>query len=83
MLDLLPDAAVELVRSDLGWESDRLSTVELGVRLRYEIRKEFAPYIGVEWARKTGGTASYARYAHLAGDEPDVVNFVNGFRFWF
>lgn len=57
-----------------------LSTFELGARLRYEIRKEFAPYIGVEWSGKTGDTA---RYARLAGDKPNAVNFVAGIRFWF
>ncbi len=57
-----------------------LSTFELGARLRYEIRKEFAPYVGVEWSGKTGGTA---RYARLAADKPNAVNFVAGIRFWF
>ena len=56
------------------------STFELGARLRYEIRREFAPYIGVEWSGKTGDTA---RYARLAGDKPNAVNFVAGIRFWF
>jgi copper resistance protein B len=48
--------------------------------LRYEVRKEFAPYIGVEWARKVGDTA---RYARAAGEDADVINFVAGIRFWF
>lgn len=57
-----------------------LSSFELGARLRYEIRKEFAPYIGVEWSGRTGDTA---RYARLAGEKPNAVNFVAGIRFWF
>lgn len=57
-----------------------LTSFELGARLRYEIRKEFAPYIGVEWSGRTGDTA---RYARLAGDNPNAVNFVAGIRFWF
>ena len=57
-----------------------LTSFELGARLRYEIRKEFAPYIGVEWSGRTGDTA---RYARLAGDKPNAVNFVAGIRFWF
>lgn len=57
-----------------------LSSAELGARLRYEIRKEFAPYVGVEWARKFGDTA---RYARLAGEDPDTVSVVAGIRFWF
>ncbi|HKK14578.1 MAG TPA: copper resistance protein B [Gammaproteobacteria bacterium] len=38
-----------------------LSNVDLGLRLRYEIRREFAPYVGVVWTRKYGATADYAR----------------------
>ena len=57
-----------------------LSAFEIGARLRYEIKKEFAPYVGVEWSKKTGDTA---RYARLAGEKPDSVNFVAGIRFWF
>jgi copper resistance protein B len=57
-----------------------LSDFELGARLRYEIRKELAPYVGIEWSRMTGATA---RYARLAGEDPDTVDFVIGVRFWF
>ena len=57
-----------------------LTSFELGARLRYEFRKEFAPYIGVEWSGRTGDTA---RYARLAGEKPNAVNFVAGIRFWF
>lgn len=57
-----------------------LSNFELGARLRYEIRKEFAPYVGVEWAKKTGASA---RFARLADEDLDAVNFVAGVRFWF
>ncbi|HKJ07686.1 MAG TPA: copper resistance protein B, partial [Gammaproteobacteria bacterium] len=38
-----------------------LSDVGLALRLRYEIRREFAPYAGVRWTRKFGGTADFAR----------------------
>jgi copper resistance protein B len=57
-----------------------LSDVELGLRLRYEVKKEFAPYIGVEWVRKIGDTA---RFARAAGEDANVTNFVAGIRFWF
>ena len=56
------------------------NSVELGLRLRYEIRREFAPYIGVSWERKLGQTADFARHA---GDNPDVLHFVAGLRLWF
>ncbi len=53
-----------------------LSDAELGFRLRYEIRRELAPYLGVEWAYKFGDTADYA-----AGDERDF-RVVAGLRIW-
>lgn len=57
-----------------------LTSFELGARLRYELRKEFAPYIGVEWSGQTGDTA---RYMRLSGDKPNAVIVVAGIRFWF
>lgn len=64
---------------DLGVGSG-LSDVELGLRLRYEFAREFAPYIGVNWSRKMGETA---RFARAAGDRPSSVSLVTGIRFWF
>jgi copper resistance protein B len=57
-----------------------LSTAEAGLRLRYEIRREFAPYVGVSWTRSVGDTADFAR---AAGDDPSNLSFVAGVRFWF
>jgi copper resistance protein B len=57
-----------------------LSDVEVGLRLRYEIRREFAPYIGIHWKRKFGKTADFARAD--GQDESDLV-FVAGLRAWF
>lgn len=57
-----------------------LSELSAGLRLRYEIRREFAPYAGVEWAEKYGGTADYARAAGLDSSETRAVA---GVRFWF
>ncbi len=57
-----------------------LSDVELGLRLRYEIVKEFAPYVGVEWARKVGDTA---RFARAAGEDADSFSLVLGVKGWF
>ncbi|MDH7638284.1 copper resistance protein B [Sphingomonas oryzagri] len=53
---------------------------ELGLRLRYEIKREFAPYIGVSWERKTGRSAECAR---ADGERPDQTGFVIGVRTWF
>lgn len=57
-----------------------LSDVELGLRLRYAVRPEFAPYVGVNWSRKLGETADFAR---AAGDEVDDTRLVIGLRAWF
>ncbi len=54
--------------------------VELGLRLRYEIRRELAPYIGVSWLRKLGDTADLAREE---GDDVDALGVVVGIRVWF
>jgi len=57
-----------------------LSDVELGLRLRYEIKREFAPYIGVNWTSKYGKTADIAK---LAGEDKADKQFVVGIRAWF
>ena len=57
-----------------------LSDAELGVRLRYEIRREFAPYIGVQYSRAFGKTRSYLRDA---GEDAGGWEFVAGVRTWF
>jgi len=57
-----------------------LSNFVTGVRLRYEIRREFSPYVGVEWIGKFAGTADYARAAGRRTSESRVVA---GMRFWF
>lgn len=57
-----------------------LSDIAVGVRLRYEIRREFAPYIGIERVQKFGGTADLAR---AAGNDAGETLYVAGLRFWF
>ena len=57
-----------------------LSDAELGLRLRYEIRREFAPYVGVTYDRKFGKTADYAR---AAGEDVEDTRLVFGVRAWF
>ncbi len=57
-----------------------LADLEIGLRLRYEIVRQFAPYIGVVWSRNFGGTANYVREA---GGDPSDVQFVVGLRAWF
>lgn len=57
-----------------------LSDITVGLRLRYEIRREFAPYVGIERIQKFGGTADLAR---AAGDDAGETLYVAGLRFWF
>lgn len=57
-----------------------LSDLEAGLRLRYEIRREFAPYIGVNWSRLFGSTADFAR---IAGEKSSETQLVIGLRAWF
>lgn len=57
-----------------------LSRTEAGLRVRYEIRREFAPYVGVTWNRKYGGTAGFAREA---GEDVSGTRLAVGVRVWF
>lgn len=57
-----------------------LSSIELGLRLRYAIRPEFAPYIGLNYERRFGDTA---RLARAAGEDRSDARFVVGIRSWF
>ena len=54
--------------------------LELGLRLRYEIRREFAPYVGINWRKTFMGTAELLRDE---GQATDVVQALAGVRFWF
>jgi copper resistance protein B len=57
-----------------------LSDLDVGLRLRYEITRKFAPYIGVVWSRKFGNTANFAR---AAGENVQDTQLVAGIRIWF
>lgn len=57
-----------------------LNTTELGIRLRYEFRREFAPYIGLSWEKRYGDTADFSR---LGGEPTSVASVVVGVRAWF
>lgn len=54
--------------------------IELGLRLRYEIQREFAPYIGVSWNRKIGETENLAE---AEGEDIETFSFVVGLKTWF
>ncbi len=57
-----------------------LSTAELGLRLRYEFQRQFAPYVGVNWERAVGETADFARDS---GEDASAASFVAGVKLWF
>jgi copper resistance protein B len=57
-----------------------LGTVEAGVRLRYEVTRKFAPYIGIVHERSFGDTADFRR---ASGDPTDDTRVVAGVRIWF
>lgn len=72
------DVAVQQV-DELGIGSGP-SSIELGLRLRYEITREFAPYIGVHYEADLFDTADFTREE---GGEADSVSFVAGVRLFF
>ncbi|EMD82820.1 copper resistance protein B [Pacificimonas flava] len=81
-LILQPRAEVELAAQDvpelgIGAGLDR---AELGLRLRYEFAREFAPYVGIEQEWRVGGSADYAR---AEGEDASATNLVAGIRMWF
>ena len=57
-----------------------LGTAEAGLRLRYEITRQFAPYIGIVHERAFGRTADMRR---ADGDDANDTRIVAGFRIWF
>jgi copper resistance protein B len=57
-----------------------ITTAELGLRLRYELAREFAPYIGVEYGRSFGHTADYVR---VSGEKVGGWSVLLGVRTWF
>ncbi len=81
-LILTPDLEVNVYSKDdvATGVGAGISDLELGLRLRYEIKREFAPYIGVNWTRMFGKTA---RFARDAGETTNDVQFVVGIRSWF
>jgi copper resistance protein B len=54
--------------------------MDAGLRLRYEIRREFAPYVGVTWSRRFFDTADLAT---AEGEDPSAARLALGLRLWF
>jgi len=57
-----------------------LADSEFGLRLKYEIKREFAPYVGINWTKKYGKTADYVGEE---GEDTSDAQFVVGFSAWF
>jgi copper resistance protein B len=70
-------AATSAPKYDLG---SGLRSTEMGLRLRYEIKREFAPYIGVRWDKQYGDTQNMA---HAAGESTSSTAFVVGLHAWY
>jgi copper resistance protein B len=81
-LILEPEAEINLYsKSDEGrGTGSRLSEIDAGLRLRYEITRKFAPYIGVSYVGRFFQSADFAR---REGESPNDVRFVFGVRSWF
>jgi copper resistance protein B len=56
-----------------------LGALELGLRVRYELWRELAPYVGLSWGQRFAGTA---RLAEAAGEPISEVSLVAGLRLW-
>ena len=65
--------------SDVGIGSG-LADINLGLRLRYEVKREFAPYVGIEWDKRFGNTADFVRDE---GEDVSDTRWVAGIRMWF
>lgn len=57
-----------------------LSDVSVALRLRYELRRELAPYVGIERLDQYGATEDLVR---AVGGDPSDTRIVAGIRFWF
>jgi copper resistance protein B len=69
-LDDIPDRAL----------ASGFTSADLSLRLRYEIRRELAPYVGVSWSSALGETADLVR---AVGGEEETTALVAGVRLWF
>ncbi len=75
------------LETNAAWQEDRprslgtgFNNVELSLRLRYDIRRELSPYVGVTWYRALGSTTGLRRAAHEGVDQ---VSAVIGIRAWY
>jgi len=80
-LILQPRAELDLSAQNMPIQrlGSGLTSAELGLRLRYEITRKFAPYVGVSWSWATGQTLAYQR---TDGDRAATRSIVLGVKSW-
>lgn len=61
-------------------EGSGLADIQVGLRLRYHIGRQFAPYLGINWQKQFGSTAGFSKNT---GDDVDTTQWVFGVRAWF
>jgi copper resistance protein B len=81
-LVLQPEAELEVYgRGDTERRiGSGLTDLKLGLRLRYELRRELAPYFGVRWVKQFGDSADLRR---AAGESDHELLWLAGVRAWF
>ncbi len=86
-IDHITRVEVPLVEFEIYGKSDPkhrvgagLSTADVGIRVRYAFRREFAPYVGLVWSRKFFSTADLA---NAVGEPSGRTRVSAGLRFWF
>jgi copper resistance protein B len=57
-----------------------INDIQIDLRLRYEFKREIAPYIGISWQKKYGDSAAYSQ---LEGGLSENTEIVLGVRIWF
>ncbi|HWU01196.1 MAG TPA: copper resistance protein B [Novosphingobium sp.] len=79
---LQPRAEIDLSAQDMpaARMGAGLAGAEIGLRLRYEISRKFAPYVGLSWNWAAGRSADYAR---AQGDSAATRAVVLGLKSWF
>ncbi|MBB4659927.1 copper resistance protein B [Parvularcula dongshanensis] len=81
-LILQPRAEIDLSASEVPERQvgEGVASVSLGARLRYEVKRSFAPYVGVEWSVAPGESGARTE---AAGGESEDTKLVAGVRAWF
>lgn len=76
-------------RAELGWSAQDIDGLEIksgltnaaaGLRLSYDVVREFSPYVGVEWSGSLGGTRDLIE---ATGEDAGATAFVIGFHAWY